>query len=451
MLCATIKSDSIKEIQRANREADLVELNLPLFKPHDLAHLRSLCKKPVIFKLEEIDWDLLLLSPDYVDLPHTTPIAVFEEIGARFPLIKRICSYHNFEKTGDLESLFAQVHSRPAEIYKMATLAQTTLDALRMLCLVKKYKCVGICMGELGVITRILASVYGAPWTYAPYSLEQQTAPGQLLISDLVKTYNFRSTSPSTAVYGLIGDPITQSRSHHIHNFAFKKLRLDAIYVKMRLTSEELPAFFPLCQELNIKGLSVTMPLKESLAPYVEGAKGTAINTIGWHPEGIYGWNTDGPGALDALEKRGKVAGKKIVLIGAGGAAYGIAHEAKKRGAELIILNRTLPRAQRLADEVKGVAYPLESFGQVARKGYDILINCTSVGMGEDKRLPIESANLLENRVVMDIISKPEVTSLLAAAEKKGCATIKGIEMFIQQAVGQYCHWFKPLLIKNFF
>ena len=445
MLCAALKSENYKSIARANREADLIELSLNLFKPGNPLHMRSLCRKPVIFKLIEPDWNLLSLAPDYVDLPHTTESTIFEEIGTRFPHIKRICSYHDFEKTGDLDSLFEQLRSKPAEVYKIATLAHSTTDALRMLRLVKKYGCVGICMGEYGSITRVLAPIFGAPWTYAPLARKHQTAPGQLLMSDLVKTYNFRRHSPSTAVYGLIGDPVEKSTSHHIHNFAFKELNLNAIYVKMRVTQEELPTFFPLCRELGFKGLSVTMPLKEAIVPYVEHGYAHAINTIGFRKEGVCGWNTDGPGALDAVEKRVRVAGKKIVLIGAGGAAWGIAQEAKKRGAKLVIVNRTLARAQKLAGEISGLAYPLETFSQVAQEGYDILINCTSIGMGDDKRLPVSAADLIEKKLVMDIISRPRVTPLLAAAKERGCETIEGIEMFIQQAVGQYLHWFGDL------
>ena len=149
------------------------------------------------------------------------------------------------------------------------------------------------------------------------------------------------------------------------------------------------------------------MPLKEEVVSYLDYPEGQAINTVSFLQKGTYGWNTDGPGALDALEKRGKVEGKKIVLLGAGGAAWGIALEAKKRGAQVVIVNRTLERAQALAQEVSGSAFTLSNFTQVAQAGYDILINCTSLGMGEDPRLPVEAADLLENKLVMEIITLP--------------------------------------------
>lgn len=443
MLCATIKHESRDAIRRANRDADLIELSLNLFQPLNIGELRNLCRKPVIFKLKEADPAQLALLPDYVDLPHTTSPKVFEEIRKLFPQIKRICSYHDYETTGDLDALFAKLRSTPAEIYKITTMAQSTTDSLRMLQLVKKHRCIGICMGELGAITRILAPIFGAPWTYAPDEEIQQTAPGQILLKELVNIYNFRDHSPSTSPYGLIGDPVSKSQSHQMHNFAFKKLGLDAVYVKMRVTKEELKIFFPLCCELGFKGLSVTMPLKESIREYLDHYHAKAINTVEFREDGAYGWNTDGPGALNALEKRGRVKGKRIVLLGAGGAAYGIAEEAKKRGAHLGVVNRTLHRAQTLAKEVGGDAYPLSAFSEVAKEGYDILINCTSVGMGDDERLPIPATELLEKKLVMDIISRPRITAFLAAAKERGCEIVEGTEMFIQQAVGQYCYWFK--------
>src|SRR5262245_43284628 len=103
MLCALIKDENREAIRRAQKQDDLIELSLHLFKPSNLSELRKLCHKPVIFKLNEPELDLLTSLPDYVDLPHTTPTSVFEKIRKHFPTIKRICSYHDYERTGDLE------------------------------------------------------------------------------------------------------------------------------------------------------------------------------------------------------------------------------------------------------------------------------------------------------------------------------------------------------------
>ncbi len=429
MLCAPLRSEN-----SLVKQADLIELRADCFE------LKKFCQKPVIFKQEVVDFEALSILPEYVDLPHTTSSADFEKIKRQFPNVKTICSFHDFEKTGDLEKIYAELKTNGADLIKIATQANSTLDALRMLLLVKKYQCIGVCMGDLGAITRILAPVVGAPWTYAPEEESQKTAPGQILLQELVETFNYQNLNKNTRLYGLIGDPVSKSISHKTHNWFFKNSSLNAVYVKMCVKKEELPEFFSLCREVGFKGLSVTMPLKEAVIDYLDYPTAKAINTIGFEEEGVYGWNTDGSGALDALEKKVKVQGKKMVLLGAGGAAYGIAHEAKKRGAKLIICNRTLKRAEALASEVSGLAYPLSAFSQIG--DYDILINCTSVGMLEPKS-PVPEDTLLEGKVVMDIISSPRITPLLAAALKKNCEIIEGLQMFIHQALGQYFHWFK--------
>lgn len=425
MLCAPIKEDSLSAIEEANQKADLIELRWDLFTPSSPEAMRKACHKPVIFKLKAYDEDLISLGPEWIDLPYGIAPSYFEKIPSQ---IKRICSYHDEYQTPNLVSLYDELKSYPADYYKIATYAESTLDALRMLAFLKgKKKCIGLCMGEKGAITRILAPVFGVPWTYAPLTEKLMTAPGQIRLDELEKTYFFRSLSSKTALYGLIGDPIDNSVGHLIHNFAFDQLGLDAVYVKMQVAKEEVPAFLPLCREVGFKGLSVTMPLKESLV------EGEAINTVEFEGKVTHYWNTDGCGALNAVEKKIKVYAKRIVILGAGGAAISIAKEAKSRGAEVIIANRTYERAQKLASQIGVEAFPLNDF---ASKGYDILINCTPSN-------PISEEKLLPNRIVMDVISKPKWTPLLQAAKKKSCELIFGMDMFIEQAIGQYCHWFK--------
>ncbi len=424
MLCATIKEDSLQEIKQANKKADLIELRLDLFKPKDLKGLREACKKPVIFKLLDFDPEVLELNPDFVDLPFGVDVDL---------PVKRICSYHDEEQTPDLDALYKKLQTCQADYYKIATHANSSLDALRMLQFVRTTKIIGLCMGEMGVITRILAPIFGALWTYAPIHQGQTTAPGQLLLDELAQTYRYRAHSQKTALYGLIGDPVSKSVSHKTHNFAFKELGVDAVYVKMPVKQEELLPFLTLCEEVGFKGLSVTMPLKEQIQ------EGEAINTIGFQESKISYWNTDGVGALDALEKKIEVAGKKIVILGAGGAAIPIAREAKKRGARVLIANRTFERAEKVASNIGVEALPLAEF---ASNGYDILINCTST-------CPVPIEELLEKRVVMDIIIRPKMTSLLEAAEKKGCTLVYGLDMFLQQAIQQFCHWLIDEKLEN--
>lgn len=441
MLCATLKSYNEETFVSSLIQADMLEFRLDLSSFRNLKELRKRCTKPVIFKLKEPNFDIFSLLPDYVDLPSSTPKKVFREIKERFPSIKRICSYHNFRQTNDLQKIYQQISKFPAEHYKIACFAHSTAEALKMLKLVKQTGCLGISMGEHGQITRILAPIFGAPWTYAPAVLEEITAPGQLLLSELLGIYHFRDLNTSTGIYGLIGDPVVDSHSHKIHNFAFKQLNLDAVYVKMRVQRKELNSFFALCQELGFKGVSVTMPLKQAVVSYAVTQE-EAVNTLKFG-EKVLGWNTDGAGALDALEKIERVKGKRVVLLGAGGAAIGIAKEAKKRGANLVILNRTFSKAEALAKQVGGVAGLFEDFAKICQEGYAVLVNATSCGMQATEKFPISLKLLLEGKIVMDIVNKREKTLFIRAAEAKKCCIVEGHQMWTLQAVGQYEHWFQ--------
>lgn len=332
---------------------------------------------------------------------------------------RKISIYHNFNETPkNLEEILLSLPR--ADIYKIATMASKITDSLRMLAFMNNYKNVaGMCMGRFGQITRILGPIFGSPLTFA--ALGTPGAPGQLQAEDLVKTYRFHSLSPKTKIFGLIGNPISHSLSHLKHNAFFAEKKIDAVYVKMELQEEELPEFFALAKELGFSGLSVTRPFKEKVQPFVdfiekEAAEIGAINTLTFKEGQIYGANTDSTGALDALEETTLVAGKKIVILGAGGASKAIAYEAKKRGGEVTILSR---RFGNLSD------VPL----------YDILINTTPVPA------PIPAEELQPKKIVMDISPRHKNSPWMAHAKQIGCESIDGGAMFDKQALGQFLRW----------
>ncbi len=331
---------------------------------------------------------------------------------------KTLSTYHNFEETPqDLEAILQQMP--PADFYKIATMANKTTDALRMLAFVKERQNVaGMCMGELGQITRILGPVVGCPFTFA--ALGQKAAPGQLQAEELVTTYRFSSLSPKTKIYGLIGNPIAQSPSHKTHNAYFSKHGIDAVYVRMLLEEEELPLFFDLAKELKIQGLSVTIPFKEKLFDFIDVLEADAeeigaVNTLTFEDR-LYGSNTDGKGALDAIEDKILVQGKHCVLLGAGGSAKAIAFEAKKRGAIVTLLSRRFGNL----DDIPN---------------YDVLVNTTPVAA------PIDINKLQPRKVVMDINVAHKQTPLMLRAKNLGCQLVFGYEMFEKQALGQFLRW----------
>src|SRR5262249_32850217 len=149
---------------------------------------------------------------------------------------------------------------------------ENSIDAFRLLHFIKKgdKKLIGIGMGKEGQVTRILGPIVGSPITYASLEETLMTAPGQFTARELAERYHYRSLNQTTALYGLIGDPIDRSISDITHNKLMHQYGWNAIYVKIRVKPEELPHFLPLAKTLGFRGLSVTMPLKEAVVPFSE-------------------------------------------------------------------------------------------------------------------------------------------------------------------------------------
>ena len=272
-------------------------------------------------------------------------------------------------------------------------------------------------MGERGAFARILGPVVGNPIDFA--HLGKPTAPGQWSVQVLVDTYRYPKLNAQTSLYGLIGNPVSQSLGDVFHNKEFANHSLNCVYVKMTVEADELSEFFPRAESLGFRGLSVTMPLKEKVLP----AAGP-INTLLYENGAWMGLNGDGRAALDSL---GPVDQKHLVLLGAGGAARAIAYEAKRRGAKLTILNRTPETAEQLAREVGGsTKIPTH---------YDVLINCTPSSM------PVDPDFILPSAQVMDIVYIPRETKFLQAAAKRGASIIHGSNMFDAQAQAQFDLW----------
>jgi 3-dehydroquinate dehydratase / shikimate dehydrogenase len=329
---------------------------------------------------------------------------------------KTIISYHNFQETPELGPILHQLQTRhpKAYFYKIATYAQSTLDSLRMLDFLSHHKnVIGLCMGPLGSITRILAPIFEVPIAYAPLSDEEISALGQIVAKDLHAIYHFSRLNPQTQIYGLIGDPIDQSPGHLFHNLAFR--HQNAVYVKMRLKPAELKDFLALAKKLSFKGLSVTMPLKELVLP-----ERGPINTLVFEDKELTGYNTDGLAVFDLL---GPTLGKTVCLLGAGGTAKAII---QTLDADIVVVNRTPSKAKLLAQTL-GCRWSLKP------PRYDILINATSSPM------PICEADILPNRAVLDVAHQE--TELIEIARTKGCRIFTGLQLYLRQAALQHEIW----------
>jgi shikimate dehydrogenase len=258
-----------------------------------------------------------------------------------------------------------------------------------------------------------------------------------------------------TSVFGIIGDPVEHTLSPGMHNAAFDKLGLDHIYVPFHVTAEELEDAINGAFALSIKGLNVTIPHKTEVIKYLDyldiaaGLIG-AVNTIEFGENGAIGHNTDGIGAVRAIEEVNTVKNKKVMILGAGGAARAISFQILLSGAEsLVISNRTIEKASELRNDLVEKLEPdvkVTDLGDELEKELmdtDILVNTTPIGMYPNiSQKPLVTADMMhEGLIVNDIVYNPLKTGLIVEAEKAGAETISGVKMLMYQGVEAFKIW----------
>ena len=258
-----------------------------------------------------------------------------------------------------------------------------------------------------------------------------------------------------TSVFGIIGDPVEHTLSPGMHNAAFKKLGLDNIYVPFHVKAEELEDAINGAFALSIKGLNVTIPHKTEVIKYLDyldiaaGLIG-AVNTIEFGENGAIGHNTDGIGAVRAIEEVNSVKNKKVMILGAGGAARAISFQILLSGAEsLVISNRTIEKASELRNDLVEKLEPdvkVTDLGDELEKELkdtDILVNTTPIGMYPNiSQKPLVTADMMhEGLIVNDIVYNPLKTGLIVEAEKAGAETISGVKMLMYQGVEAFKIW----------
>lgn len=246
-------------------------------------------------------------------------------------------------------------------------------------------------------------------------------------------------------VYGLIGNPVSQSLSPPMHEAGYRVLELDARYVTFEPEKDAGPAAVQASQTLGIDGLNVTIPFKQAVLSVVEpdeqAARVGAVNTIDLGTDPPTGHNTDVDGAIRALEHfDAPIESARTVVLGAGGAGRAISVGLHDAGAEVTVANRTVKRAQELASEFHGIeAAELDDVPQLIEEA-DLLVNATSVGMGEDVS-PVDPNVLHSDLFVMDAVYHPLETRLLKDAKAAGSTTVDGGWMLLYQGVAAFERW----------
>lgn len=468
MICVSLgrtRHSSIMEEHKAlaTKGAELVELRLDYMrKKPDVGLLLKERPTPVVvtcrrrsdrgrwFGTEEqrlaILREAIITGAEYVDLEDDIAKSI-----RRYGKTKRIVSYHNFDETpAELYDIHKRLAECDPDVIKIVTMANSPADNVRMLEMVSSAKVptVGFCMGELGTISRILCGRAGSPFTYASFSREREMAPGQLTFAEVRNLYRFNKITKDTKVYGVIGDPIAHSKSPLIHNAAFRKAGVNAVYLPLRIPADGMLDSLKEFDRLGISGYSVTIPHKEAVLQFCnmkdeETTKIGAANTL-YRMDGKWAAaNTDASAALEAIQQGLKKAGgetdltgRKVLILGAGGAARAVGYAMIQQGAALAVTNRSRERGRSLAADLGCQFISWENRGA---ESCEILVNCTSVGMHPKlDETPFEQNWLSDSTLVFDTVYNPEQTLLLKQARGRGCPTVGGMEMFIRQAGKQF-------------
>ncbi len=357
-----------------------------------------------------------------------------------------IVSYHDFKQTKDLDGIFGRIEPFQPEFVKIVPTAKTLTDNVTLMRFLERMNdrsnIIGICMGDAGIISRVLGVRAGSAFTFAAATAGEETAPGQIAARTLIETYRIEQVDAATKIYGVAGNPIRSSLSPLMMNAAFRRETVNAVY--LALQADKLADLLSLVNEIPIQGLSVTMPLKQEILAHLEktdplSAKIGACNTVLRAQDGLlYGFNTDVAGVVAPLERRMSLKGAKVLVLGAGGAARAAIFGLRDRGAEVCILNRTPETAQKLARQAGAKTIKKEA---LAKTPFDVIVNATPVGMAGNKAPQILEAKDLNAKLVFDLVYNPIETPLIAAARSKGIAVVAGVEMFVQQGARQFEIW----------
>jgi 3-dehydroquinate dehydratase/shikimate dehydrogenase len=375
----------------------------------------------------------------------------WEDLRARAAIV---LSSHDFKSTSNLEETFARMRGFTADFYKLIGTATCLHDNVVMTRFLEQhsseYSMVGACMGEQGMLSRILGIRAGGAFTFGSAEQGKETAPGQPTYRELRDFYRIEQIESVTKVYGIAGDPVAHSMSPWVMNSAFRRENVNAVYIPLQ--AKTMDDLLSTARDLPLNGLSVTMPYKQAVVEHLDNSdvltrRTGACNTIVRGKDGrLFGFNTDVYGIVAAIEPRVPLQGARVLVLGAGGAARAAVFGLRAKGAEVFILNRTPATAQALAKESDSTTVKRS---ELPKLSFDIVFNATPVGMGSDKHTPLEE-NELNALWVFDSVYNPMETELLKLAQSKGCGTISGAEMFVHQAARQFEIWTgKPAPLDN--
>ena len=345
---------------------------------------------------------------------------------------RKIRSVHDFEGTPDAETIVAKLSEGDQEISKGAFMVSSFSDLhsiYRASKLIDR-KHVLLGMGELGEVTRIRQSVLGNEFTFGYHGVP--TAPGQFSAEEL------EAFGDRCFIAGVTGHPLQHSKSPVMQNAAIKAAGINAVY--LRFDSPTLDNVCDVIRDYNIRGMNVTIPYKQDIFSKLDRVSDTsyeveAVNTIINKDGVLTGDNTDVEGIEFALRRKdADPKGKKVLLLGSGGAARAAAYSFTEMGCNVSIAGRN----GRTVGEVS------RNFGMEIHEGgvkdYDIIVNCTPIGLVEGE-YPADLSEMHGEQAVFDMVYGRE-TPILTMAKKRGCTIVDGADMLVGQGAESFMMWF---------
>jgi 3-dehydroquinate dehydratase / shikimate dehydrogenase len=467
LLCETVTGATMHELLAARDAAtgDLVELRLDGVQGVDVAAALGGRRTPVVvtcraaweggrFDGSEEERQAILLralegGAEYVDVEWR---AGFDAVIQRDPR-RVVVSFHDFTGVpSGLDDRVAAMRRTGAGTIKVAYAANRLCDTLPLRTIGRQGGAVVVGMGEAGVPSRLLASLYGSRWSFAGNAV----APGQMPAKRMCETFRFREVRDGTRLFGVVSRTAMHSLSPVMHNAAFAAAGLDAVYVP--LTTDDFDDFLAYADAMGLEGASVTIPFKLHAlrAAYGTDAVAMAVGAANTLRRGEgeekdkgegRGWeatNTDVEGFLEPLDTvlpRG-LGGVRAAVLGAGGSARAVVTALVSRGAQVTVHARRADQAQTVAQQGGGEpgAWP------PAPGSWDLLVNCTPLGGAGRRResplagQPFHGASLT-NCVVYDLTYGEGDSALIEDARRAGCTVLDGLPMLIAQAERQFAWW----------
>lgn len=456
-LCAVVTAGTMAELRTRRdqvEDADIVELRLDTVKDPSAAAALAGRKKPVIITCRHqsqggrftgseeerraILSEALSLGAEYVDLEwRESAASLMEMTGGR----RVILSHHDFTgMPADLDAISRAMLSSGAEVVKLAVTAHSLGDTLRLREVGRNTRVpiALVAMGEAGIASRVLAGWMGSCWTYAG----EGVAPGQISQQRLQDEFRFRHIGARTAVYGVLGRPVSHSVSPAMHNAAFKAAHIDAVYLP--IAAADFDDFTRFAAAADLAGVSVTAPFKVLAFEAADecdpvSRRIQSVNTLRRDAGRWLGCNTDVSGFLAPLTGALRHSGMRATVLGAGGAARSVSVALASAGVSVTIAARREAQARAVA-ALTGAAtceWPPDP------ASWDLLVNATPVGThssGNASPLPDDYA-FPGGGTVYDLVYNPPYTRLLADAERARCHVIGGLDMLVAQAQAQFEWW----------